>query len=43
VLEVLSILKSDEVIFEMEDAKSPAIIRPAGDEKHTCVIMPMRI
>jgi len=43
VLEVLNILQSDEVIFELEDGKSPAVIRPANDEKHTCVIMPMRI
>jgi DNA polymerase-3 subunit beta len=43
VLEVLNILKSDEVIFELEDGKSPGVIRPANDEKHTCVIMPMRI
>jgi DNA polymerase III sliding clamp (beta) subunit (PCNA family) len=42
-LEVLNILKSDEVIFELEDGKSPGVIRPANDEKHTCVIMPMRI
>jgi len=43
VLEVLNILKSDEVLFEMEDGKSPAVIRPADDQKHTCVIMPMRL
>ncbi len=43
VLEVLNILKSEDVIFDIEDGVSPAIIRPADDEKHTCVIMPMRI
>jgi len=43
VLEVLNILKSEEVVFDIEDGVSPAIIRPADDEKHTCVIMPMRI
>jgi DNA polymerase-3 subunit beta len=43
VLEVLNNLRSEEVIFEVEDNVSPAIIRPADDEKHTCVIMPMRI
>jgi DNA polymerase-3 subunit beta len=42
-LEVLNVLKSDDVIFELEDAKSPAVIRPANEGKHTCVIMPMRI
>jgi DNA polymerase-3 subunit beta len=43
VLEVLNNLKSEGVIFEIEDNVSPAIIRPADDERHTCVIMPMRI
>jgi DNA polymerase-3 subunit beta len=43
VLDVLNNLKSEEVLFEIEDNVSPTIIRPADDEKHTCVIMPMRI
>ncbi len=43
VLDVLNNIKSEEVVFEIEDNVSPAIIHPADDEKHTCVIMPMRI
>jgi DNA polymerase-3 subunit beta len=43
VLEVLNILSSEEIIMEFEDGVSPAVIRPANDEKHTCVVMPMRI
>jgi DNA polymerase-3 subunit beta len=43
VMEVLNNLKSEEVVFEIEDNVSPAIIRPADDPRHTCVIMPMRI
>jgi DNA polymerase-3 subunit beta len=43
VLELLNIFNSDEALFEMEDGKSPAIIRPSNDEKHTCVVMPMRV
>lgn len=43
VLEVLNILNSEEILFELEDGVSPAVIRPANDEKHTCVVMPMRI
>jgi DNA polymerase-3 subunit beta len=43
VLEVLNILTSEEILFELEDAASPAIIRPANDTQHTCVVMPMRI
>ncbi len=43
VLEVLNIMKSEDIVLEMEDGTSPAIIRPSNDEKHTCVVMPMRI
>jgi len=43
ILEVLNILSSEEIIMEFEDGVSPAIIRPANDERHTCVVMPMRI
>jgi DNA polymerase-3 subunit beta len=43
VLDVLNILTSEEVIFELEDGKSPAVIRPSNDPMHTCVVMPMRI
>ena len=43
VLEVLSILGSEEIMFDLEDGVSPAIIRPVNDDKHTCVVMPMRI
>ncbi len=43
ILEVLNIMNSDEVIFEMEDGKSPAVLHPANDPRHTCVVMPMRI
>lgn len=43
VLEVLGAMTSDEVVFEMEDGVSQAIIRPSNDAQHTCVVMPMRI
>jgi len=43
ILEVLNILNSEEIIMEFEDGVNPAIIRPANDENHTCVVMPMRI
>ena len=43
ILEVLNILTSEEIQFEMEDGVSPAKIRPANDDDHTCVVMPMRV
>jgi len=43
ILEVLNIIKSDEVILDLEDGKSPAVIHPSDDDRHTYLIMPMRI
>jgi DNA polymerase-3 subunit beta len=43
VLEVLNIMKSEEIVLELEDGISPGIIRPSNDEKHICIVMPMRI
>ena len=43
VLEVLNIMRGEEVVLELEDGISPAIIRPSNDERHTCVVMPMRL
>ncbi|MBM4330393.1 MAG: DNA polymerase III subunit beta [Deltaproteobacteria bacterium] len=43
ILENLNILNSDDVLLDLEDGISPSIIRPDNDEKHTCVVMPMRI
>jgi len=43
VLEVLNSLKSEDVVFGLEDSSSPVLIRPANDERHTCVVMPMRL
>jgi DNA polymerase III subunit beta len=42
-LEVLGILKSEDVLLELEDGKSPTIVRPTNDPDHICVVMPMRI
>ncbi len=43
ILEVLNILNSEEIFFDLEDGISPAVIRPVNDDRHTCVVMPMRI
>lgn len=43
ILEILDILNSEEILFDLEDVVSPAIIRPTNDDKHTCVVMPMRV
>lgn len=42
VLEALDNFESEDVIIAMEDANSPAIFKPVGDDLHKCIIMPMR-
>jgi len=42
-VDVLGVVGTDEVMFEMVDEQSPGVLRPAGDKSYTAVIMPMRI
>ena len=42
-LEALSSMKENEVDLEIKNNSSPGILRPHGDSRHTCVIMPMRV
>lgn len=42
-IDVLSILDEDSIALVLRDELSPAIMRPAGDEGFTAVIMPMRL
>jgi DNA polymerase III subunit beta len=43
VLDALSPLDKDDVVFELKDALSPGVVRGGSDETYRCVIMPMRI
>lgn len=40
---VMSWFDSEEAEFELQDASSPAVIRPAGDDRHLMVLMPLRV
>lgn len=42
-LDALSPMEQEEVIFELKDALSPGVMKSAEDEGYCCVIMPMRI
>lgn len=47
-LDFLSVVGTDEVIFEFKDEQSPALMRPSGDADeggsvYKYVIMPMRL
>jgi len=42
-MDVLGVLDSEEVAFELTDELSPGVLRPAGDDSYTAVVMPVRI
>jgi DNA polymerase-3 subunit beta len=44
-LDFLGVVSTDEVVFELKDEQSPALMRPAGDEAgaYKYVVMPMRL
>ncbi|MBI4042840.1 MAG: DNA polymerase III subunit beta [Deltaproteobacteria bacterium] len=42
-IDALSAHDGDEVCLELEDRLSPGVIRSSQDQKHICVIMPMRL
>ncbi len=43
VMDVLQVLSVDDVVLELADDLSPGVVKPAGAEGFTSVIMPMRI
>ena len=42
-MDVLGVLDSEEVAFELSDELSPGVLRPVGDDSYTAVVMPVRI
>jgi DNA polymerase-3 subunit beta len=43
VIDVFSVIEQEKVQIEMNEALSPSLLRPVGDEQYQCVIMPMRL
>jgi DNA polymerase-3 subunit beta len=43
VLDAMTALEKDQVVFEFKDGLSPGVIKSAEEEGYCCVIMPMRI
>jgi len=43
VIDTFAVLDQEKVSIEMNEALSPGLICPVGDEDYRCVIMPMRI
>lgn len=42
-LDVLSAMSSETVVFELQDQLSPTLLKEEGDDTYKCVVMPMRI
>jgi DNA polymerase III subunit beta len=42
-IDVLTAIDSDEVVFELGDEHSPGVIHAPGDRSYTAVVMPMRV
>lgn len=42
-IDVLGAMMSENVILELQDPLSPALVKEEGNENYKCVIMPMRI
>jgi DNA polymerase-3 subunit beta len=44
-LEFLNVVSTDDVLLELKDEQSPALLRPSGDEEfdYKYVVMPMRL
>lgn len=43
IIEILQVIKNENIIFNLKDNISPGRINPEGDEDHLSVIMPMRL
>jgi DNA polymerase-3 subunit beta len=43
IVDAFSSLEQEKVSIEMNEALSPSLVKPIGDEDYSCVIMPMRL
>lgn len=43
ILDVLSAMETDEVVFALNEQLSPTLLTEVGNERYKCVVMPMRI
>jgi DNA polymerase-3 subunit beta len=43
IIDILQVIKTENIIFNLKDNISPGRINPEGDENHLSVIMPMRL
>jgi DNA polymerase-3 subunit beta len=43
VLDILSVIESEEIVIELKDPLSPTLFKDPGDKKYLSVVMPMRV
>ena len=43
IVDAFSSLEQEKISIEMNEALSPSLVKPIGDEDYSCVIMPMRL
>jgi len=43
IIDILQVIKTENIVFNLKDNISPGRISPEGDENHLSVIMPMRL
>ena len=43
ILDAISAVEKEQIVFEFKDSLSPGVIKTVEDEGYCCVIMPMRI
>lgn len=43
IIDALKNIDTEELIIELKDSLSPAVIKPVGDDNYMCLIMPMRL
>lgn len=43
IIDILQVIKNENIIFSLKDNISPGLINPENDENHLSVIMPMRL
>lgn len=43
IIDILQVIKNENIIFNLKDNISPGLINPENDENHLSVIMPMRL
>jgi DNA polymerase-3 subunit beta len=41
--DILRHIDADETVLELSTALAPGVLKPAGDETYTCVVMPIRL